>query len=113
MHSTATTSARADRVRTRGEPGSIGAGDHGLCGRCHPDGHGRPGGHSLAGLEGVSAGSGFLKTLLHQLSWMLITGFPLVGIVHIAMGSFLSLQAYYGQHFCRRHGRGCRRGAVA
>ena len=26
-------------------------------------------------------------------------GFPLVGLVHIAMGSFLSLQAYYGSTF--------------
>ena len=36
---------------------------------------------------------------MHQLFWMLITGIPLVGIVHIAMGSFLSLQAYYGSTF--------------
>ncbi len=42
---------------------------------------------------------GFLKTLMHQLFWMLFTGFPLVGLVHIAMGSFLSLQAYYGSTF--------------
>jgi phospholipid/cholesterol/gamma-HCH transport system permease protein len=42
---------------------------------------------------------GFLKTLMHQLFWMLFAGFPLVGLVHIAMGSFLSLQAYYGSTF--------------
>ncbi len=36
---------------------------------------------------------------MHQLFWMLLLGFPLVGLVHIAMGSFLSLQAYYGSTF--------------
>ena len=30
---------------------------------------------------------------------MLAFGIPLVGLVHIAMGSFLSLQAYYGSTF--------------
>ncbi len=44
-------------------------------------------------------GVGFAKTLMHQLFWMLFMGIPLVGIVHIAMGSFLSLQAYYGSTF--------------
>lgn len=34
-----------------------------------------------------------------ELSWILIAGFPLVGLVHVAMGSFLSLQAYYGSTF--------------
>jgi phospholipid/cholesterol/gamma-HCH transport system permease protein len=42
---------------------------------------------------------GFAKTLTLQLSWMLALGFPLVGLVHIAMGSFLALQAYYGSTF--------------
>ena len=37
--------------------------------------------------------------MVRQLSWMLALGFPLVGLVHIAMGSFLSLQAYYGSTF--------------
>ncbi len=41
----------------------------------------------------------FWKTLIYQLSWMLFMGIPLVGLVHIAMGSFLSLQAYYGSTF--------------
>ena len=48
---------------------------------------------------GEEAGPGFAKTLMHQLFWMLFMGIPLVGIVHIAMGSFLSLQAYYGSTF--------------
>jgi phospholipid/cholesterol/gamma-HCH transport system permease protein len=42
---------------------------------------------------------GFLNTLMHQLFWMIVTGLPLVGLVHIAIGSFLSLQAYYGSTF--------------
>jgi phospholipid/cholesterol/gamma-HCH transport system permease protein len=42
---------------------------------------------------------GFLKTLMHQLFWMFFTGLPLVGLVHIFIGSFLSLQAYYGSTF--------------
>ena len=36
---------------------------------------------------------------MHELFWMLVTGLPLVGMVHIALGSFLSLQAYYGSTF--------------
>jgi phospholipid/cholesterol/gamma-HCH transport system permease protein len=42
---------------------------------------------------------GFGRTTVRQLSWMLALGFPLVGLVHIAMGSFLALQAYYGSTF--------------
>jgi phospholipid/cholesterol/gamma-HCH transport system permease protein len=42
---------------------------------------------------------GFMKTMMQQISWMLILGIPLVGMIHIAMGSFLSLQAYYGSTF--------------
>jgi phospholipid/cholesterol/gamma-HCH transport system permease protein len=42
---------------------------------------------------------GFWNILMQQLFWMLLFGFPLVGLIHIAMGSFLSLQAYYGSTF--------------
>lgn len=35
----------------------------------------------------------------HELSWMLVAGIPLVGLVHVAMGSFLSMQAYFGSTF--------------
>ena len=45
------------------------------------------------------AAPSFMKTLMHQLFWMFLMGIPLVGIVHIAVGSFLSLQAYYGSTF--------------
>jgi phospholipid/cholesterol/gamma-HCH transport system permease protein len=41
----------------------------------------------------------FMRTLLHQIYWMLLMGVPVVGLFHIAMGSFLSLQAYYGSTF--------------
>jgi len=42
---------------------------------------------------------GFTKTMMQQLFWMLFMGIPLVGMVHVAIGSFLSLQAYYGSTF--------------
>jgi phospholipid/cholesterol/gamma-HCH transport system permease protein len=42
---------------------------------------------------------GFTKTVMYQLCWMLFMGIPIVGMVHIALGSFLSLQAYYGSTF--------------
>jgi phospholipid/cholesterol/gamma-HCH transport system permease protein len=42
---------------------------------------------------------GFIRTMTHEVFWMLALGLPLVGLVHIALGSFLSLQAYYGSTF--------------
>jgi phospholipid/cholesterol/gamma-HCH transport system permease protein len=42
---------------------------------------------------------GFVLTTARQVSWMLAFGFPLVGLVHMAMGSFLAMQAYYGSTF--------------
>jgi phospholipid/cholesterol/gamma-HCH transport system permease protein len=48
---------------------------------------------------GRENGPGFLKSLFHQLFWMLFMGIPLVALVHVAIGSFLSLQAYYGSTF--------------
>src|SRR5271166_1175646 len=42
---------------------------------------------------------GFTNVMMQQLGWMLFMGIPLVGMVHIAIGSFLSLQAYYGSTF--------------
>jgi phospholipid/cholesterol/gamma-HCH transport system permease protein len=51
------------------------------------------------GRDEEKAEAGFGRTMVRQLSWMLALGFPLVGLVHIAMGSFLSLQAYYGSTF--------------
>ena len=61
----------------------------------------------------LRAGRLRLRTMVRQLSWMLAFGFPLVGLVHVAMGSFLSMQAYYGSTFHRRHRRGRGRGVVA
>ena len=40
-----------------------------------------------------------MRSLLHQLFWMISMGIPTIGLVHIAVGSFLSLQAYYGSTF--------------
>ena len=82
----------------------------GLVGRLVLNGPAYLGGVTLLSIEALGAVirpfrrhsvelPGFWKTLMHQLFWMLLFGFPLVGLVHIAMGSFLSLQAYYGSTF--------------
>lgn len=42
---------------------------------------------------------GFVGSVFHEAFWMLAIGLPLVGLVHIGVGSFLSLQAYYGSTF--------------
>jgi phospholipid/cholesterol/gamma-HCH transport system permease protein len=42
---------------------------------------------------------GFWSTVSRQMAWMLAVGFPIVGLFHIAIGSFLALQAYYGSTF--------------
>ena len=34
-----------------------------------------------------------------ELGWMFAMGFPLVGLIHIGLGSFLSMQAYFGGTF--------------
>jgi phospholipid/cholesterol/gamma-HCH transport system permease protein len=43
--------------------------------------------------------AGFWRVTKAQLWWLLVTGVPLVGLVHVGMGSFLSLQAYFGSTF--------------
>ena len=40
-----------------------------------------------------------LPDLLRQLASILIMGFPLVALVHVGIGSFLSMQAYFGGTF--------------
>jgi phospholipid/cholesterol/gamma-HCH transport system permease protein len=42
---------------------------------------------------------GLVRSVIHEAFWMLALGLPLVGLVHIGVGSFLSLQAYYGSTF--------------
>lgn len=42
---------------------------------------------------------GFALTTARQLGWMLAFGMPLVALAHMAMGSFLALQSYYGSTF--------------
>ncbi len=39
------------------------------------------------------------SSLMRQMSTYLLMGIPLVGLVHIGIGSFLSMQAYYGGTF--------------
>ncbi len=41
----------------------------------------------------------FAAETIHQLDRLLATGLPLVGLVHVGMGSFLSMQAYFGATF--------------
>ena len=41
----------------------------------------------------------FRTATVRQLDWMLGMGLPLVALVHIGMGSFLSMQAYFGGTF--------------
>jgi phospholipid/cholesterol/gamma-HCH transport system permease protein len=41
----------------------------------------------------------FGSVFVRELFWMLMAGAPLVALVHVALGSFLSLQAYYGSTF--------------
>jgi phospholipid/cholesterol/gamma-HCH transport system permease protein len=38
-------------------------------------------------------------SIVAELAWMLGMGLPLVGLVHVGIGSFLSMQAYYGGTF--------------
>lgn len=56
-----------------------------------------PGG--LLRVDRDDAAPGFWHVLKAELWWLLVMGLPLVGLVHIAMGSFLSLQAYFGSTF--------------
>jgi phospholipid/cholesterol/gamma-HCH transport system permease protein len=56
-------------------------------------------GLSLFGLARDEDQPGFWFTFRRELSWLLMMGLPLVGLVHIGMGSFLSLQAYFGSTF--------------
>jgi phospholipid/cholesterol/gamma-HCH transport system permease protein len=42
---------------------------------------------------------GFWTVMKHELSWLLMMGLPLVGLAHVGMGSFLSMQAYFGSTF--------------
>src|SRR5437868_14270421 len=41
----------------------------------------------------------FWGAMKHELSCILMSGLPLVGLVHVGMGSFLSMQAYFGSTF--------------
>ncbi len=41
----------------------------------------------------------FGPAVARQLAWMIGMGLPLVGLVHVGLGSFLSMQAYFGGTF--------------
>lgn len=41
----------------------------------------------------------FVPALLNQLDWLFLAGIPLVALVNFGMGSFLSMQAYFGATF--------------
>jgi phospholipid/cholesterol/gamma-HCH transport system permease protein len=50
-------------------------------------------------------GAPALRTaLVRQLEWLLGAGLPLVGLVHVGLGSFLAMQAYYGAVFAEAVG---------
>jgi phospholipid/cholesterol/gamma-HCH transport system permease protein len=53
----------------------------------------RPGRAEAGGPAGLG------RAAAGQVAWMLALGLPLVGLVHVALGSFLALQAYYGSTF--------------
>ena len=42
---------------------------------------------------------GLRESTLRQLDWLLGAGLPIVGLLHIGMGSFLAMQAYFGATF--------------
>ena len=39
------------------------------------------------------------QATMRELWWMLSAGFPIVGLIHVGIGSFLSMQAYFGSTF--------------
>jgi phospholipid/cholesterol/gamma-HCH transport system permease protein len=50
-------------------------------------------------LHPASSGPSYLSQSATQLDRLLVMGLPLVGLVHVGMGSFLSMQAYFGATF--------------
>jgi phospholipid/cholesterol/gamma-HCH transport system permease protein len=44
------------------------------------------------------------RAILHNTGWMLGMGLPLVGLVHVSFGSFLTMQAYFGATFTEAAG---------
>lgn len=57
-------------------------------------------GSALAGLRKTRTGEPAMSGLVfRELAWMFGMGMPLVGLIHVGMGSFLSMQAYFGGTF--------------
>ncbi len=44
------------------------------------------------------------RAIMIQLDWLLVMGLPLVGLAHVGIGSFLSMQAYFGAIFAEGTG---------
>jgi phospholipid/cholesterol/gamma-HCH transport system permease protein len=40
-----------------------------------------------------------IQAVAHELSWLFLLGMPLVALVHVGLGSFLSMQSYFGGTF--------------
>ena len=47
--------------------------------------------------RGLASGLGVMVSA--ELAWMFAMGLPIVGLIHIGLGSFLSMQAYFGGTF--------------
>ena len=54
---------------------------------------------TLKSLSRKDHASTFRHDLREELHWMFALGLPLVGLIHIGLGSFLALQGYYGGTF--------------
>jgi phospholipid/cholesterol/gamma-HCH transport system permease protein len=57
-----------------------------------------------AGWRRPEVGPGMWALVSTDLAWMFGMGLPLVGLVHVALGSFLAMQSYYGGTFAEGTG---------
>ena len=54
---------------------------------------------SLVSLKRDDDLPGFWAVMRSELGWLLMMGIPMVGLVHVGLGSTLSMQAYFGSTF--------------
>ena len=57
-----------------------------------------------APLRGRRETTPLVRVALAQAGWMLAMGIPLVGLIHMSLGSFLAMQAYFGATFTEAAG---------
>ena len=57
-----------------------------------------------APLKGRADAPPLVRAVLHNAAWMLAMGLPLVALVHVSFGSFLTMQAYFGATFTEAAG---------